>query len=61
MKLMELHSELDRSLQSLSEVIEHRKLRLKEEQLLDFIARIDVLKTDIILANKEVEELARKV
>lgn len=61
MKLMELHSELDRSLQSLSEVIEHRKLRLKEEQLLDFIARIDMLKTDIVLANKEVEEFARKV
>lgn len=61
MKLMELHSELDRSLQSLSEVIEHRKLRLKEEQLLDFIARIDILKTDITLANKEVEEFAKKV
>ena len=57
-KLMTLHEELEKSLKNLTEVIEHRKFRIKEEQLLDFIARIDMLKTDIILANKEVEEWA---
>lgn len=48
-KLMKLHEELDKSFIELADAIEHRKLRIDEDVLLDFIGRIDHLKTDLNL------------
>lgn len=49
MSLMKLHEELDKSLRSLMQNAEHRKLRINENKLLDIIARVDMLSSEMYL------------